>query len=136
MKMLMFLLVSSSVRPNIVQYYGCTEDETSKNINIFMEYVTGGTLTSYLKRFDHSDNRGRLPTETAKDWTRQMLLGVQYLHDSGVIHRDIKGANILVTNHGVLKLADFGCSKSIDEAWSRTGRRPTSGPSGAPLWRW
>uniref|UniRef100_A0A6U4W5G9 Protein kinase domain-containing protein n=1 Tax=Neobodo designis TaxID=312471 RepID=A0A6U4W5G9_NEODS len=118
--------------PNIVQYYGCTEDETSKNINIFMEYVTGGTLTSYLKRFDHSDNRGRLPTETAKDWTRQMLLGVQYLHDSGVIHRDIKGANILVTNHGVLKLADFGCSKSIDEACSRT--RGCSTMVGTPYW--
>jgi serine/threonine protein kinase len=114
--------------PNIVRYFGCTEDATSKNINIFMELVSGGALPSYLRRFDHA----RLPPETAKDWSRQMLRGVQYLHDSGVIHRDIKGANILVTNDGVLKLADFGCSKSIDEACSKT--RGCSTMVGTPYW--
>ncbi|CAM9540888.1 unnamed protein product, partial [Sphacelaria rigidula] len=41
----------------------------------------------------------------------QILLGVDYLHDRGIIHRDIKGANILVTDQGIAKLADFGCAR-------------------------
>lgn len=43
----------------------------------------------------------------------QIVSGVDYLHSKGIIHRDIKGANILVTDSGVAKLADFGCSKQL-----------------------
>ena len=112
--------------PNIVQYYGCTEDSQKKQIYIFMEYVTGGTLNHYMNKFS------KVPIETAKDWTRQMIEGVKYLHDQGVVHRDIKGANILMTLGGVVKLADFGCSKSIDDACSKT--RGCQTMVGTPYW--
>lgn len=112
--------------PNIVQYYGCTEDKTKNTINIFMELVTGGCLNSYIKKFE------TVPLATARDWTKQIVSGVKYLHDSGIVHRDIKGANLLVTNDGVLKLADFGCSKSIDDVCSKT--RGCTTMVGTPYW--
>ncbi|KAJ0726168.1 putative mitogen-activated protein kinase kinase kinase STE-STE11 family [Helianthus annuus] len=48
-------------------------------------------------------------------YTKQLLLGRDYLHKNGIMHRDIKGANILVDNKGCIKLADFGASKQVVE---------------------
>lgn len=50
-----------------------------------------------------------------KAYTRQILCGLDYLHTHGIMHRDIKGANILVDNSGFVKLADFGASKRIED---------------------
>ncbi|CAJ2633301.1 unnamed protein product [Trifolium pratense] len=48
-------------------------------------------------------------------YTKQLLLGLEYLHNNGIIHRDIKGANILVDNKGCIKLANFGASRKVVE---------------------
>eukprot|EP00755_Sulcionema_specki_P026897 Sspe_Gene.16302::Locus_5745_Transcript_1_1_Confidence_1.000_Length_3345::g.16302::m.16302 len=88
---------------NIVQYRG-TERGPGFSLNIFMEYVPGGSIANLLKSF------GPLTESVVTAYTCQLLNGLQYLHDYKVIHRDIKGANILLTVDGVCKLGDFGAA--------------------------
>lgn len=112
--------------PNIVQYYGCVEDKAKNTLNIFMEYVTGGSLNHYIKKFQV------IPQVTVRQWAYQIVCGVKYLHECGIVHRDIKGDNILVTMDGIVKLADFGCSKAIDDVCSKTHGCQTM--VGTPYW--
>jgi serine/threonine protein kinase len=72
-----------------------------------LEYVTGGSIANMLTQF------GSFSENLIRRFSFQILRGIEYLHDKNIVHRDIKGANILVTDAGVAKLADFGCSKRI-----------------------
>ncbi|TMW58911.1 hypothetical protein Poli38472_007056 [Pythium oligandrum] len=92
---------------HIVRYKG--SQRTDRHFYIFMEYVPGGSIASMLKQFDAFDE------DLIRKFTRQIVEGVAYLHEMGIIHRDIKGANVLVNELGVSKLADFGCSKQLPE---------------------
>lgn len=98
---------------NIVQYLGMSVE--NDYLNIFFEYIPSGSLDSLLKKFG-SFNEGVI-----KCYTRQVLLGLQYLHDHLIVHRDVKGANILVDNNGTLKLTDFGASKKLEEMVTSCG---------------
>ncbi|EHK25726.1 uncharacterized protein TRIVIDRAFT_32107 [Trichoderma virens Gv29-8] len=69
-------------------------------------YCENGSLHSICREY------GKFPENLVGVYTTQVLQGLQYLHDQGVIHRDIKGANILTTKDGIVKLADFGVSTS------------------------
>lgn len=119
-------LIKRLDHPNIVQYYGSLEDKVKNTINIFMEFVGGGSLNGFVKKFK------RIPLETMRQWTFQMVCGVCYLHECGIVHRDLKGDNILVSIDGIVKLADFGCSKSIDDVCSATHGCATM--VGTPYW--
>lgn len=91
---------------NIVQYLGSNSD--SEHLNIFLEYVAGGSVASMLV------NYGSLPEGLISNFVRQILSGLSYLHSQDIIHRDIKGANILVDNKGTVKISDFGISKRVE----------------------
>ncbi|KAI8063894.1 kinase-like domain-containing protein [Gongronella butleri] len=90
---------------NIVQYLGHQVDEPDRRLLIFMEYVPGGSVSRLL------EDRGPLPLSVIKYFTRQILMGLTYIHGEHITHRDIKGANILVDNKGVCKISDFGLSR-------------------------
>ncbi|NWT65437.1 M3K19 kinase, partial [Prunella himalayana] len=112
---------------NIVTYLGtCLEDNI---LSIFMEFVPGGSISSILNRF------GPLPEVVLRKYTKQILQGVAYLHDNCVVHRDIKGNNVMLMPTGVVKLIDFGCARRL--AWhSLSGTRSELLRSvhGTPYW--
>ncbi|XP_075385751.1 mitogen-activated protein kinase kinase kinase 19 isoform X3 [Tenrec ecaudatus] len=93
---------------NIVAFLGtCLEENI---VSIFMEFVPGGSISSIINRF------GPLPEMVFCKYTKQILQGVAYLHENCVVHRDIKGNNVMLMPTGIIKLIDFGCAKRL--AWA------------------
>jgi serine/threonine protein kinase len=74
-----------------------------------MEYVDGETFQQVVKR------DGSIPVEQAWNWILQAAIGLREAANQGVIHRDIKPSNLMVSREGLVKVMDFGISKSIDE---------------------
>ncbi|XP_062312808.1 mitogen-activated protein kinase kinase kinase 19 [Osmerus eperlanus] len=90
---------------NIVGYLGTLLRQHV--VSIFMEYVPGGSIASILHRF------GPLPERVLALYTQQILEGVSFLHLNRVIHRDLKGNNVMLMPTGVVKLIDFGCARRL-----------------------
>lgn len=80
------------------------------HLNIFLEYVPGGSVAALL------NNYGAFEEALVRNFVRQILMGLNYLHQREIIHRDIKGANILVDNKGGIKISDFGISKKVESS--------------------
>ena len=98
-------LMRSLKHTNIVRYLGAQMDD--QFLHIFQEWVPGGSVASLLSKF------GSFSIEVIQSYISQALNGLSYLHDNDIMHRDIKGSNILVNDDGVVKLADFGASKKL-----------------------
>ncbi|KAK8951123.1 Mitogen-activated protein kinase kinase kinase NPK1 [Platanthera zijinensis] len=116
-------LLRNLSHPNIVRYLGTVREE--ETLNILLEFVPGGSISSLLGKF------GSFPEAVIRMYTRQILQGLEYLHRNKIIHRDIKGANILVDNKGCIKLADFGASKQVAMLATMTAAKSMKG---TPYW--
>lgn len=91
---------------NIVRYLGSSISDD--NLNIFLEYVPGGSVQTMLMSY------GPFEEPLIRNFIRQVLIGLSYLHGEDIIHRDIKGANILIDIKGTVKISDFGISKKLN----------------------
>uniref|UniRef100_A0A0K8RSW9 Mitogen-activated protein kinase kinase kinase 2 n=1 Tax=Crotalus horridus TaxID=35024 RepID=A0A0K8RSW9_CROHD len=119
-------LLKNLLHERIVQYYGCLRDHPEGTLSIFMEYMPGGSIKDQLKAY------GALTENVTRKYTRQILEGVHYLHSNMIVHRDIKGANILRDSAGNVKLGDFGASKRLQTiCLSGTGMKSATG---TPYW--
>jgi serine/threonine-protein kinase len=103
------------VHPNIVQVYDFGLDEPSGRHYIVMERIAGPSGAQVLR------DRGHLPIDEAVDWIAQSCRGLEYAHRNGLVHRDVKPGNLLLSEaDGTIKLADFGIAKTASDESSIT----------------
>ena len=91
--------------PNICTVYEL--GETDNQTYIAMEYVEGFTLKKRLKE-------GSIDEHDIRDWLEQIARGLLASHEAGVVHRDVKPANIMITSNGLVKIMDFGIAKLVE----------------------
>jgi serine/threonine-protein kinase len=95
--------------PNIVQVFDSGEDRESDRHYIVMEYVDGPSCAEVLRE------KRRLEVAETVHVLIDACHGLEYAHRAGVVHRDIKPGNLLLTSDGILKLADFGIAKAAEQ---------------------
>jgi tRNA A-37 threonylcarbamoyl transferase component Bud32 len=82
---------------------------------LVMEFVEGQDLARYAKQ------KGPIPVALACDFTRQAALGLQHAHERGMVHRDVKPQNMMLTGDGVVKVLDFGLARFASEGAAEEG---------------
>ncbi|WFD41812.1 kinase that interacts with cdc31p [Malassezia psittaci] len=107
---------------NIVRYWGCWL--SGPTLCILMDYAEGGSVRTLMKA-------GQIQERHLAVIMRETLVALDYIHKAGIIHRDIKAANILVTRTGQPMLCDFGIAASFVQGGTR-GKRSTF--IGTPYW--
>ncbi|CAG9568859.1 putative protein kinase [Leishmania major strain Friedlin] len=107
-------VLSKATHPNIVQYYGSSQN--SAYFNILLEFVPGGSLRHLL------DNFGALSPGVILSYVHQALEGLAYLHRHNIVHSDFKAANILITEKGKVKLTDFGTARLLNRPHATAAR--------------
>ncbi|KAM7264099.1 hypothetical protein ACFE04_001782 [Oxalis oulophora] len=122
-------ILSTLNSPYVVECLGrnLTKGPNGK-LNIFLEYMAGGSLSDVTETFG-----GSLNEEVIQLYTREILMGLKYLQENGIVHCDLKCKNVLLRSSGNVKLADFGCARRMNTA----GKNLVSSENligGTPLW--
>lgn len=114
--------------PHIVKYLYTDADPIKKRVDILLEYVPGGSLSELLKKF------GPFNEKITKIYLIQMLDALSYIHSKGIVHRDLKCANVLINNDASIKISDFGASKKLTKTKDAKGYEPCKSLKGSPYW--
>lgn len=101
------VLSSVPVHPNIIRFHGVCDLEQS--VGIVIDYCPGGTLTDYIV-----NNKGKIEIDEKVKILLGIALGIQHLHKNNVIHRDIKGENMLFSAENEVVIIDFGVATLIN----------------------
>ncbi len=104
------LAAARLVHPNIVQVFDFGFDAGHHQHFIVMEHVSGSSCAELLR------DRGHLEVDESVDIVTQACRGLDYAHRNGVVHRDVKPGNLLVSDSDVVKLADFGIARAADQS--------------------
>lgn len=100
--------------PRIARLFGFFAQ--GDDLLMVMEYVRGATLSALLRE------RGALPPETVVAWAGDMFEALHYAHEQGVVHRDVKPANIIIDDQNRARLTDFGIARTLgDSRLTQTG---------------
>eukprot|EP00933_Yihiella_yeosuensis_P054236 TRINITY_DN52620_c0_g1_i1.p1 TRINITY_DN52620_c0_g1~~TRINITY_DN52620_c0_g1_i1.p1 ORF type:complete len:304 (-),score=57.88 TRINITY_DN52620_c0_g1_i1:134-1003(-) len=113
----------------IVRYHGCIRQDSEDDpaLLIFLEFMPSGSIKGVLQKF------GPYGLRLVRKYTRQILEGLEFLHSEKIVHRDVKGANILIDAQGDAKLADFGACREL-EALQSTGTQGMRSIHGSVFW--
>jgi mitogen-activated protein kinase kinase kinase 1 len=99
-------LMSMFDHPNLIRFFGVVQEDPQ--LNIFVEWMPGGSVSKLL------DKHGSFNDNVIMKYTYQILQGLDYLHHHGILHRDLKGANLFVDTTGhLLRIGDFGAAACL-----------------------
>jgi len=101
---------------NIVTIHDIGEDAESQTSFIAMEYIEGKNLKTLMAE------KTRFPYDQVADMIAQVAEAIDYAHRKGIIHRDVKPANIIITADGKVKITDFGIAKIASSNLTTTGQ--------------
>ncbi|KAF1953200.1 Pkinase-domain-containing protein [Byssothecium circinans] len=107
-----FCISSSMQHPNVINTLDLLQDEKGIYCEV-MEYCSGGDLYTLVLA------AGQLEVAEADCFFKQLMRGVEYMHEMGVAHRDLKPENLLLTQHGSIKITDFGNGECFRMAWEK-----------------
>jgi hypothetical protein len=101
-------IVCSFDHPNVVRFFGSALEKDEHRLTMFMEMVPNGSLASVVRSMQEP-----MKEDVARVYVRQLVSALTYIHGRGVVHRDLKCDNLLLTSEGWIKLTDFGASKIV-----------------------
>ena len=114
--------------PNLCSLFEVLDDPSEDSLYMVMEMCKKGVVM----RVNLEERADPYPDDQCRVWFRDLILGIEYLHAQGVVHRDIKPDNCLVTDDDVLKLVDFGVSEMFEKDTEMVTAKSAGSPAFLP----
>lgn len=122
-EVVLYQIVGKLLHPNIVSYQDSFIDKEARQCCIASDYCSYGSLDDIIQ--NHRSKNSRIPENEVLRMFKDMLLGLNYLHNNGLIHGNLKPKNVFVDEDDNLMIGDYGPSKAFEEL--RTYPYPVTG---------